>query len=162
MAEEKDAEKRISIGKLYLKDFSFESPQAPEVFRHPEWRPKTNLDLSSSHIELSDNQHEVVLKTTVTAVSESKKKEEEKTLFIVELEQAGIFQIVGYEGEELSHIIGSFCPNTLFPYARETLSTLIIKAGFPEFILQPINFDNLWRQARAEENATPDEGAAKH
>ena len=89
-------------------------------------------------------------------------REEEKTLFIVELEQAGIFQIAGYEGEELSHIIGSFCPNTLFPYARETLSTLIIKAGFPEFILQPINFDNLWRQARAEENATPDEGAAKH
>ena len=160
MADEKTAEKRISIGKIYLKDFSFESPQAPEVFRRPEWRPKTDLNLSSSHTELGEDQHEVVLSSTVTAKSEG--DEEEKTLFVVELQQAGIFQISGYDGEELSHIIGSFCPNTLFPYARETLATLIMKGGFPEFILQPINFDALWRQGFTDEEAAPVEEAAKH
>lgn len=148
MAEEQAAEKRIAIGKIYLKDFSFESPQAPEVFRHPEWKPKTNLNISSSHTALSDNQHEIVLTISVEA------KYEDQILFIGELQQAGLFELVGYDGEELSAIVGSFCPNTLFPYARETISTLITKAGFPEFLLQPINFDNLYAQSQKHRDET--------
>jgi len=75
-------------------------------------------------------------------------KHEEKTLFLVELQQAGIFHLAGYEGEEMATLLGSFCPNILFPYAREAISSVIGKGGFPEFILQPINFDALYAQSR--------------
>ena len=116
MAEEQAAEKRLAIGKIYLKDFSFESPQAPEIFRQSEWSPKTDLNLRSSHTSVSDEHHEVVLTVTVEA------KADDKSLFLIELQQAGLFEIVGYEGEELGAIIGSFCPNILFPYARSRSS----------------------------------------
>ncbi len=143
MTDEKKAadDKRIAVAKIYLKDFSFESPQAPAVFRSDEWKPKTNLNLRSSHNEVDGNVHEVVLSITVEA------KEEDKTLFLVELHQAGLFDISGYENEELAAIIGSFCPAMLFPYAREAIASTIQKGGFPEFVLQPINFDALYRQS---------------
>lgn len=147
MAEEKAAEKRLSIGKIYLKDFSFESPLAPSVFRQADWKPKTDLNLRSSHTPLEDNSHEIVLTITVEA------KADDKTLFLVELQQAGIFEIAGYEGDELKAIIGSFCPNILFPYARESIASLIQKGGFPEFVLQPINFDALYFQAKQQQAA---------
>lgn len=155
MAEEQPAEKRLSIGKIYLKDFSFESPQAPDVFRQPEWKPQTDLNLRSSHTAISDDQHEIVLTVTVEA------KDGDKTFFLVELQQAGLFEIAGYEGEELNAILGSFCPNMLFPYARETVASLIQKGGFPEFVLQPINFDALYFQAKQEQAAKQAEGAAQ-
>lgn len=144
MADEnnKEAEKRISINKIYLKDFSFESPQAPAVFRSSEWKPQTNLNLRSSHNEVEGDIHEVVLTITVDA------KEGDKTLFLVEIQQAGVFSIGGYDGEEFSAIVGSYCPNILFPYAREAIAATIQKGGFPEFILQPINFDALYMQSR--------------
>lgn len=139
MAEQ---EKHISIQKIYTKDFSFESPQAPSVFTKSDWEPKTNLNLRSTHSELGDNNHDVILTLTVET------KHEDKTLFLVELHQAGIFNISGYEGEELAAVLGSFCPSTLFPYARETIANLVAKGGFPEFILQPINFDSLFAQSQ--------------
>ncbi len=143
MAEqEQAAEKRLSINKIYLKDFSFESPQTPGIFRQNEWKPKTNLNLRSMHNPVDDDHHEIVLTITVEA------KEEDKTCFLIELQQAGIFEIAGYEGEELKAIIGSFCPNILFPYARESIASLVQKGGFPEFVLQPINFDALYMQAQ--------------
>jgi preprotein translocase subunit SecB len=156
MAEEQAAEKRLSIGKIYLKDFSFESPQAPDVFRQSDWKPQTDLNLRSSHTALADDQHEIVLTITVEA------KADDKTLFLVELQQAGLFEIAGYEGEELGAIIGSFCPNILFPYARETIASLIMKAGFPEFILQPINFDALYMQSKQKQAEAQAEEAEKH
>jgi preprotein translocase subunit SecB len=163
MAEEETAEKRLSIGKIYLKDFSFESPQAPDVFRQSDWKPQTDLNLRSSHTAIDDDHHEIVLTITIEA------KEDDKTFFLVELQQAGLFEISGYEGEELSAIIGSFCPNMLFPYARETVASLIQKGGFPEFVLQPINFDALYLQSKqqqaakqAEEAAAQAEDAEKH
>ena len=144
MADEnnKEPEKRITINKIYLKDFSFESPQAPAVFRSGEWKPQTNLNLRSSHNEVEDDIHEVVLAITVDA------KEGDKTLFLVEVQQAGVFSIGGYNGEEMGAIVGSYCPNILFPYAREAIASIIQKGGFPEFILQPINFDALYMQSR--------------
>lgn len=144
MAEEQ-AEKRLSIGKIYLKDFSFESPQTPGLFRQADWKPTTNLNLRSSHTAVEDDAHEVVLTITVEA------KSEDKTLFLVELQQAGLFEISGYEGDEMGAIIGSFCPNILFPYARETIASLIQKGGFPEFVLQPINFDSLYLQSKQQQ-----------
>jgi len=148
MAEQ---EKQISVQKIYVKDCSFESPHAPMVFTKTDWEPKTNLNLRSTHAEIGENNHEVVLTLTVET------KHEDKTLFLVELHQAGIFNITGYEGEEMGAILGSFCPNVLFPYGRETISTLVSKGGFPDFILQPINFDALYaqtlQQATGEESA---------
>ena len=155
MAEEKTAEKHLSIGKIYLKDFSFESPQTPEVFRQSDWKPQTDLNLRSSHTALADNHHEIVLTVTIEA------KADDKTIFLVELQQAGLFEISGYEGEELGAILGSFCPNMLFPYARETVASLIQKGGFPEFVLQPINFDALYFQSKQQQAAQQAEEAEK-
>ena len=148
MAEQDQAtEKQLAISKIYVKDFSFESPQSPEVFKTGDWTPQTNLNLRSAHNALDGNAHEIVLTVTVEA------KEGDKTLFLVELQQAGIFEIAGYGKEELEAIVGSFCPNILFPYARETIASTIQKGGFPEFVLQPINFDALYLQAKQQKQA---------
>lgn len=145
MVEQQQAGKQISIQKIYVKDFSFESPNSPMVFTEGDWSPKTNLNLRSSHTQGENDQSEVVLTITVEA------KHDDKTLFLVELHQAGLFQISGYEKEEFAMIVGSFCPNILFPYARESISTIISKGGFPEFLLQPINFDALYAQSRKQQ-----------
>ena len=151
--EQKGAERRITIGKIYAKDVSFESPQSPTVFKMEEWKPQTNLNLRSSTNAVEGNEHEIVLTITVDA------KDGDKTLFLVEIQQAGIFEIVGYEGEEFNAVVGSFCPNVLFPYARETIANVIQKGGFPEFLLQPINFDALYMQGRQQAAET---GAEAH
>lgn len=146
MAEQEQAvDKQLAITKIYTKDFSFESPQSPLVFKTGEWKPQTNLNLRSSHTAIEGTAHEIVLTVTVEA------KDEDKTLFLVELAQAGIFEIAGYEGDELAAIIGSFCPNILFPYARESIASMIQKGGFPEFVLQPINFDALYMQSKQQQ-----------
>ena len=141
--EKADGGKRVSIIKIYIKDFSFESPLSPGVFQTKEWQPSTNLNLRSAHTQLDENMHEIVLTITV----EAKDKDEDKTLFLLEIQQAGIFELVGYDKEEMGALIGSFSPNVLFPYARETISNMVLKGGFPEFVLQPINFDALYMQS---------------
>lgn len=138
--QEAKTDKQLSIVKIYVKDFSFESPQSPGVFRIEEWAPKTNLNLRSSHTAIDDDFHEVVLTISVEA------KDDEKTLFLIELHQAGLFQTRGHTPEEAGMLFGSFCPNILFPYARESIAATIQKGGFPEFVLQPINFDALYLQ----------------
>jgi preprotein translocase subunit SecB len=143
--EAQTPEKHLSVVKIYVKDFSFESPQVPTVFNTKEWGPSTNLNLRSSHTQVNDSLHEVVLTITVDA----KEKESEKTIFLVELQQAGLFEIGGYEKEEMGVLIGSFCPGVLYPYAREAIAGIIQKGGFPEFVLQPINFDALGYRAGA-------------
>ena len=146
MAEQEQAtDRHLAISKIYIKDFSFESPQAPQVFKSSEWKPQTNLNLRSAHNTVEGDHHEVVLTITIEA------KEEDKTLFLIELQQAGLFEIAGYEGEEMQAIVGSFCPNILFPYARESVASMIQKGGFPEFVLQPINFDALYMQSKQQQ-----------
>lgn len=149
MAEEKEkaADKQLAIQKIYVKDFSFESPQAPQVFARNDLAPKTDLNLRSSHTTIAENSHDIVLTISVEA------KQDDKTIFLVELHQAGVFHISGYDEDELKTLVGSFCPNILFPYARESIATIISKGGFPEFILQPINFDALYAQGMAQAQA---------
>ena len=142
-------EKRLSVVKIYVKDFSFESPQAPAVFNAQEWAPNTNLNLRSAHSPVSDTFHEVVLTITV----EAKEKDSDKAIFLVELQQAGVFDISGYEKEEMGVLIGSFCPGVLYPYAREAIAGIIQKGGFPEFVLQPINFEALYAQSLEQQQA---------
>ena len=152
MAEEEQAaadEKRLTIIKIYVKDLSLESPQSPTIFRSEEWSPQTNLNLRTSHTAVDGSFHEVVLTITV----EAKAAEDDKTLFLVELQQAGLFDMHGYSQEEFNVLVGSFCPNTLFPYAREAIASLVQKAGFPEFVLQPLNFDAIYSQTLEQQKA---------
>ncbi len=139
--EQPSDEKKLSIVKIYVKDCSFESPLSPQVFRAEEWAPKTNLNLRSTHVAMDKDFHEVVLTITVEA------KEGDKTLFLAELQQAGLFQVSGHTLEEDGLLFGSYCPNILYPYARETIAAMVQKGGFPEFVLQPINFDALYMKS---------------
>lgn len=150
MAEQEQSTegKQIAIQKIYVKDFSFESPHTPDVFTKSNWSPKTNLNLRSSHrTGTDDNNYEVVLTITIEA------KEGDQTFFLVELQQAGLFHIAGYNEDEFKAIVGSYCPNILFPYARESVANIVSKGGFPEFLLQPINFDALYAQGMAQAQA---------
>ena len=158
MAEEKPAEneKRISVAKIYVKDFSFESPMTPGVFKTEKWSPQTNLNLRSAHVQVAEGVHEVVLTITVDA------KEDDKTVFLVELQQAGLFELTGYEDNERADITGSYCPSILFPYAREAIASVIQKGGFPEFVLQPINFDALYMQTQKQAEEAAAAAAEKH
>jgi len=156
--EAQTPEKRLSVVKIYVKDFSFESPQSPNIFNAKEWAPNTNLNLRSSHSLVDDKFHEVVLTITV----EAREKESDKTIFLVELQQAGVFDIGGYEKEEVSVLIGSFCPGVLYPYAREAIAGIIQKGGFPEFVLQPINFDALYQQSLQQQQAEAASAAETH
>lgn len=153
--EQQASDKQLAIQKIYVKDFSFESPNTPHVFQRQEWAPKTDLNLRSTHTAVADNTHEVVLTVTIDA------KEEDKSVFLVELHQAGLFHITGYADDEFKAIIGSFCPNMLFPYAREAIAGMISKGGFPEFVLQPINFDALYAQGLAQAQAQGEGDAAE-
>ena len=157
MAEEAAApEKRISVAKIYAKDFSFESPLAPGVFQAENWSPKTNLNLRSGHTAVEGDIYEVVLTITVDA------QENEKTVFLVELQQAGLFELSGYDDTERHAILGSYCPSILFPYAREAIANTVQKGGFPEFVLQPINFDALYMQSQQQAAEAAPAGAEKH
>ncbi len=147
-------QKQIAIQKIYVKDFSFESPHTPEVFSRSNWSPKTNLNLRSSHTAGSDDNHEVILTITIEA------KEDDQTFFLVELQQAGLFHITGYDEVEFKAIVGSYCPTILFPYARESVANIVSKGGFPEFLLQPINFDALYAQGMAQAQAKSQEQPA--
>ncbi len=137
------AQKQLLLQKIYVKDMSFESPKAPSVFT-TSVAPQTQLNIRSSAQDLGPNIHEVTLTLTVEA------KDKETTLFLIEIAQAGIFQIQGYTPEEHSVLIGSFCPNTLYPFAREAIADIVGKGGFPQLLLQPINFDALYAQAMQE------------
>jgi preprotein translocase subunit SecB len=142
MAEDKqtNTEKQLLLQKIYIKDFSFESPRAPAIFAG-NVSPQTRLNIQSSAKELAPDTQEVVLTLTVEA------KDQDKTLFLVEIEQAGLFRIQGYSGEEQQMLIGSYCPGALYPFAREAIADIVTRGGFPQLLLQPINFDGLYAQA---------------
>lgn len=134
---------QLVLQKIYVKDLSFESPKAPEVFT-TNAAPQTQLNLRYGNRDLGQDNMEVSLTITVEA------KQDEATLFLVELTQAGVFMINGYSEEQKAQLIGSFCPNTLYPFAREAIADLIQRGGFPQLLLQPINFDALYAQALQE------------
>ena len=134
------AAKQLLLQKIYVKDLSFESPKAPAVFQ-TNASPQTQISIRTGSQMLAPSTYEVTLTLTVEA------KEQDATIFLVEIAQAGIFSIEGYTAEEQGMLIGSFCPNTLYPFAREAIADVIGRGGFPQFLLQPINFDGLYAQA---------------
>jgi len=136
---EKAPQQHFSIQRIYIKDVSFETPNSPAIFTE-KWEPEINLDLNTANTRLKDNLFEVVLTLTVTA------KGGEKTAYLVEVQQAGIFGIAGFSDKEVGHMLGAYCPGMLFPYAREAISDLVSKGTFPQLVLAPINFDALYAQ----------------
>ncbi|MFV9614698.1 MAG: protein-export chaperone SecB [Gammaproteobacteria bacterium] len=150
-----EGNQQFAIQKLYLKDVSFESPNSPQAFTDGEWKPQINVQINSSHQLISDDTHEVLLSVTVTA------KHNEKTAFLAEVKQAGIFTLSGFPAENLDGMLGAYCPETLFPYAREAVSELISKGGFPQLLLAPVNFNALYsQQVQQQAEAQADQGAA--
>ena len=139
--ENATTEKNVSLQTIYIKALSFEAPNSPEVFLEQEITPETKLNISNTHRKLSEGVYDVSLKLSVESTYG------EKTMFLAEVEQAGVFAIRGYDETETRALIGIFCPNTLFPYIRELISTMVTKAGFPALLLQPINFDSIYNQA---------------
>lgn len=138
---------QFAIQRIYTKDISFECPNAPDVFKK-EWKPEVKLDLDTSSKKLDENVYEVVLKLTVTT------KLGEETAFLAEIHQAGIFTIGNLPEAQLAHSLGAFCPNILFPYAREAIGSLVSRGTFPQLNLAPVNFDALFAsyvQQRSEE-----------
>jgi preprotein translocase subunit SecB len=149
---------QFALQRIYVKDLSFESPNSPVVFQE-QWKPQVNLDLNTSHNKISDNQYEVILSLTVTA------KVEEKVAYIVEIQQAGVFMVSGVEGAQLGQMLGAYCPQVLFPYAREAIDGVVNKGSFPALMLAPVNFDAIYAQAlkrKQEEAAGETQGEQTH
>ncbi len=134
---------QFMVQRVYIKNLSYETNNTPMVFQE-KWEPELNLDLNSEHHELDKDVFEVVLTVTAKVINNK------KTAFLVEVEQAGIFTIQGPTKEQLEHLLNSFCPSLLFPYAREVISSEVMRGSFPQLVLAPINFDALYMQQLAE------------
>ncbi len=143
-----DQQPVFSIEKIYVKDLSLEIPNAPQVFMTNE-APQLEVQLTQGVQALEGALYEVTLTVTVTA------KAGEKTVFLVEAAQAGIFQIRNVPQADIDPILGMVCPNVLFPYARETVSDTVNRAGFPPVLLAPVNFEGLYQQRLAEQQKEP-------
>jgi preprotein translocase subunit SecB len=140
----------FNIQKIYLKDVSFEAPNTPMVFSE-QGQPELNMGLNQKVGKLADGVYEVVLGVTLTC------KIEDKTIYLAEVAQAGIFGMVGFDDQTLDAMLGIHCPNVLFPYARQIVSDLIASGGFPPFYLQPMNFEAVYAEGmrrRMEQAAT--------
>ena len=136
---QQSAEQKFAIQRIYVKDISFEAPNSPVIYTE-KWEPQLNVELNSQASQLSEGLFEVVLNVTVTA------KLGEKTAYLVEAQQAGIFELSGFDEQQMGHMIHSFCPNVLFPYAREVVGDMVNRGSFPQLNLAPVNFDALYAQ----------------
>ncbi len=139
MSENQQKQPQFALKRVYLKDASLETPAAPGVFTK-QWQPEVNLDINTRSTSLDEGHFEVVLSLTVTV------KNEGEPAFLIEVQQAGIFLLAGLGEAETKHTLGAFCPNILFPYAREAIDNLASKASFPALMLAPVNFDALYAQ----------------
>lgn len=152
MAETNNAgERQFAIQKIYTKDISFETPNSPQIFTQ-KWEPALDLNLGTHVEKLENSMYEVSLSLTVTV------KIADSIAYLVEIKQAGIFAISGFSEQEMGPMLGSFCPNVLFPYAREAVSDLVGKGGFPQLILAPVNFDALYMQHLQQNQQKNDNG----
>lgn len=153
MQPAQEAGAQFLIQKLYSKDVSFEVPNAPQIFQE-NGQAEVKMSLAQRVNELGDNTHEVVLTITVTATIG------EKTAYLVEVAQAGIFLITGFHEQATHAVMNTLCPTTLFPYARQAISSLVAEGGFPPLVLQPVNFDQLYAQRMQQLMQEQEQGAA--
>ena len=142
---------QFSIQRIYCKDISFETPNSPLIFQE-QWQPQADLEIDTVSTDLGGGVWEVTLTITSTV------KVGEKTAFLIEVNQSGVFTINGMPDQQMGQMLGSFCPNILFPYAREAISDITNRGGFPPLVLSPVNFDAIYaqrlqQQAQAEAQA---------
>jgi preprotein translocase subunit SecB len=142
MTEQTNSERQLVIQRIYTKDLSFESPNAPSVFLS-EWKPEIDVNIRTAINDLGDDNYEVVLAITVEA------KHEQRTAFVAEVHQGGIFLVKGFSEAEKNPLLSIGAPNSLFPYAREVISDLVTRGSFPQFVLQPANFEAMYAQQMA-------------
>ncbi len=135
---------QFMLQRIYLKDMSFEAPQGVEAFKQ-QWNPKIGQDLNTTSTRIDENHYEVVLKITVNVAME------DKTIFLVEVHQAGLFLVKDIQGPALAQLLNTMCPQILFPYAREAIDNCALKGSFPALALPPINFDALFARAIAQQ-----------
>lgn len=151
MAEE--TTRKFELRKIYIKDMSFESPLAPHVFRTSNTTPTVDIQLNVGHQSLGESMYESVLTVTVNG------KLGEKDAFLVEVHQAGVYEISGVEPEKgLQTALEVSCPNMLFPFAREAVNDLVVRGGFPQLLLSPVNFEYLYRQKNRNQSENPQDG----
>ena len=150
-----EQQEQFDIQKLFVRDLSFESPQAPVIFTE-QWQPSTDVNLSSRFDVLGDDHYLVDLKIQITA------KQNDKVSFLIEVVQSGIFLLKGFAQEQQDQLLNSYCPNTLFPFAREVISESVTKGGFPPLVLAPVNFDALYAQKLAQDAEDSSNASTKH
>ena len=141
MSEEQQVQRQFLVQRIYTKDISFEAPNTPQLFQE-NWSPEIKVGLGSEVNKVNEELLELVLKVSVEA------KHEDKTVFLVEIQQAGLFAIQGFNEQEADALMGVAAPNVLFPYAREVVSDLVTRGSFPQFVLQPVNFEAIYAQQR--------------
>jgi preprotein translocase subunit SecB len=149
------AGQKFVIQRIFVKDLSFESPNSPVIFTE-KWEPNVNVELNTQTNQLNEGLFEVVLSVTVTA------RIGEKNGYLAEVQQAGIFEVSGFSEQQLGHMINSYCPNLLFPYAREAISDLVNRGSFPQLNLTPVNFDAIYAQHLQQQSAAEIEEHAVH
>jgi preprotein translocase subunit SecB len=141
----------FNILAVYTKDSSFESPSSPSSYDTTSWHPSAAIDISPRHKKIKDDIYSCILKVSLTV------KVEENTVFIAEVEQAADFKISGLDEQKLEHILNTYCPNVIFPYARQNISDLTTKGGFPPLYLSPVDFEAQYlakKNKEATENAS--------
>lgn len=146
---EKNPPQQLEVLKIYVRDASLEVPSAPNIFNEQR-QPEINVHIANRSTQVADAIYEVVLTLTVTA------KIEDTTAYLVELHQAGVFSLQNFTEEQTGPTLGIICPGALFPFAREALSSLISKGGFPPLLLNPVNFDALYRQRQNQPTQSPE------
>lgn len=145
-SEEQSTSPQFAVHRMFVKDMSFELPLGAAVFTRP-WQPQVQQELSTRATPLENDLHEVVLMVTITG------KFDDQPAFVVEVQQAGIFLLKGFAADQLRQLVGAHCPNLLFPYAREAVDNMMVRASLPPLMLPPINFDALYQQAIAQQAA---------
>jgi preprotein translocase subunit SecB len=143
-AAQENVQPIFNMEKIYVKDLSLEIPHAPQIFLERE-NPQIDIQLQPAASLVEEGIYDVVITATVTA------KLGEKVMFLVEIKQGGIFQMRNIPGEDLETLLAVMCPNILFPYLREAVSSLTVRAGFPPVLLNPINFDTLYQQQKQQQ-----------
>jgi preprotein translocase subunit SecB len=138
----------LVLQNIYVKDISFEAPNGPNI-NPTSWNPQFGMNMTTTGTTLAENLHEVVLTITLDA------KINDTVAYLVEVKQAGLFTVRGYSVDDVRRIVSTFCPNVLFPYARQSISELISKGGFPPFLLPPVNFDALVQQSLQQQQGAP-------
>jgi preprotein translocase subunit SecB len=148
-------QQQIALQKIYVKDISFETPNSPDVFfQQTQTQPVVDIQVGIEVAQPNQQFYEVILGVTVTVTLN------DKTAFLAEIKQAGLFTLSGFDDQQIHYVLNSYCPNTLFPFARETVSDLVTRGGFPQLLIEPINFDAMYQMQLQQQQEAGDQPPA--